>query len=165
MGQPRRHFLPAESSAISERIANDAGDDSRLWGFDWMRMAQRTPDVSAGADRLSLLAGLTAGLAYSTLASFVANVLTPVSGYLVETNPLRRAVSGRYQEVFSMNGVASTVLVSLIVFALVWWTTRVILEHWQSDDWRGIGAADRRPSGRDLLEPRILAPLASAVDK
>jgi len=60
-------------------------------------MSDRTPNLSAGAEKLSLLAGLTAGLAYSTFASFVANALTPVTGYLIETDSLRRAVSGRYQ--------------------------------------------------------------------
>ena len=62
-------------------------------------------DLSAGSEKLSLLAGLTAGLAYSTFASFVANALTPVSGRLIEADSFRRAVSGHYQEVLSLNGV------------------------------------------------------------
>ena len=64
-------------------------------------------DLSAGAEKLCLLAGLTAGLAYSTFASFVANALTPVTGRIVEADTFRRAVSGHYQEVFSLSGTLS----------------------------------------------------------
>lgn len=87
-----------------------------------------------GANRLSLAAALMAGVAYSTFASFVANALTPVSGRLIELDTFRRAVSGRYQEVFSLNGVIPIVLGSMAVFAMVWWMMRVTLENWQSDD-------------------------------
>jgi len=122
-------------------------------------------NLSAGSEKLSLLAGLTAGLAYSTFASFVANALTPVSGRLIEADSFRRAVSGHYQEVLSLNGAVTTVLASLIVFALVWWSTRVILEHWQREDWGRIGALDRSLSGGPMLMPVIVAPLASALNK
>jgi hypothetical protein len=91
--------------------------------------------VANGVNRMGVFAGLVAGVTYSTYASFVANALTPVSGRLIEVSSFRRAVSGRYQEVVSLNGVAFTVLVSLVVFALVWWMMRVTLEHWQSEDW------------------------------
>ena len=117
-------------------------------------------NLSAGAEKLSLLAGLTAGLAYSTFASFVANALTPVTGRLVETDSLRRNVSGHFQEVFSLDGAIPTVVASLIVFVLVWWSMRVILEHWQREDWGRIGALDRSLSGGPLLIPVIVAPLA-----
>ena len=122
-------------------------------------------DLSAGSEKLSLLAGLTAGLAYSTFASFVANALTPVSGRLIEADSFRRAVSGHYQEVLSLNGVITTVLASLIVFVLVWWSTRVILEHWQREDWGRIGALDRTLSSGPMLMPVIVAPLASGVNE
>ena len=98
-------------------------------------------NLSAGSEKLSLLAGLTAGLAYSIFASFVANALTPVSGRLVETDSFRRIASGHYQEVFSLDGAVPTVVASLIVFVLVWWSMRVILEHWNREDWGRIGAA------------------------
>ena len=91
--------------------------------------------VANGVNRMGVFAGLVAGVTYSTCASFVANALTPVSGRLIEVNSFRRAVSGRYQEVVSLNGVVSTVLGSLVVFALVCWMMRVTLEHWQSEDW------------------------------
>jgi hypothetical protein len=115
-------------------------------------------NLSSGSEKLSLLAGLTAGLVYSTFASFVADALTPVSGRLIEADSFRRAVSGHYEEVFSLDGVIATVLASLIVFVLVWWSTRVILDHWQREDWGRIGALDRTLSGGPTLIPVIVAP-------
>ena len=93
-----------------------------------------TLDVVNGANRIALLAGLVAGVAYSTFASFVANALTPVSGRLIELDLLRSSVSGRYVEVLSLNGVIPTVLGAIVVCALVWWMTRVTLEHLQSEE-------------------------------
>ena len=122
-------------------------------------------DLSPGAEKLSLLAGVTAGLAYSIFASFVANALTPVSGYIVEADSFRRAISGRYQEVLSLHGAIPTLLASQIVFALVWWSMRVILEHRQREDWGRISSIDRSLSDGPLLIPVIITPLASAVTK
>ena len=90
--------------------------------------------VAKRANRLSLTAGLVAGVVYSTFASFVANALTPVSGRLIELDSIRRAVSGRYQEVFSLNGVIPIVLGSMAVFAMVWWMMRVMLDRWETGD-------------------------------
>ncbi len=115
-------------------------------------------DLSAGAEKLCLLAGLTAGLAYSTFASFVANALTPVTGRIVEADGFRRAVSGHYQEVFSLSGTLSTLIVSVIVFVLVWWSMRVMLEYWQREDWGRIGAVDRSLSDGPLLMPVTVVP-------
>jgi hypothetical protein len=115
-------------------------------------------DLSAGAEKLSLLAGLTAGLAYSTFASFVANALTPVTGRIVEADSFRRAVSGHYQEVFSLSGTLSTLIVSVIVFVLIWWSMRVMLEYWQREDWGRIGAIDRSLSDGPVLMPVTVAP-------
>ena len=132
-----------------------------------MAQPRRQPvriDLSPRAEKLGLLAGLTAGLAYSTFASFVANALTPVSGRLVGVD-FHRLVSGNYQEVLSLDGTLTTVVASLIVFVLVWWSTRVILEHWQREDWGRIGALDGSLSSRPRLIPEIVAPLASAVSK
>jgi len=133
-----------------------------------MAQPRRRPlsaNLSAGAEKLSLLTGVTAGLAYSIFASFVANALTPVSGYLVEADSFRRSVSGRYQEVLSLNGAIPILLASLIVFVLVWWSMRVILEHWQREDWGRIGSIDRSLLDGPSLVPVIIAPLASAVSK
>jgi uncharacterized membrane protein len=115
-------------------------------------------DLSAGAEKLCLLGGLTAGLAYSTFASFVANALTPVTGRIVEADAFHRAVSGHYQEVFSLSGTLSTLIVSVIVFGLVWWSMRVMLEYWQREDWGRIGAIDRSLSDGPLLMPVTVAP-------
>ena len=122
-------------------------------------------DLSAGSEKLSLFAGLTAGFAYSAFATFVANALTPVTGRLIETDSFRRIASGHYQEVFSLDGAIPTVVASLIVFVLVWWSMRVILEHWNREDWGRIGATDRNLSGGPLLTPVALTPLASVVNK
>ncbi len=115
-------------------------------------------DLSAGTEKLSLLAGLTAGLAYSTFASFVANALTPVTGRIVEADSFRRAVSGHYQEVLSLSGTIPTLIGSLIVFVLVWWSMRVMLEYWQREDWGRIGAIDRSLSDGSLLMPVTVTP-------
>lgn len=122
-------------------------------------------NLSAGSEKLSLLAGLTAGLAYSIFASFVANALTPVSGRLVETDSFRRIASGHYQEVFSLDGAVPTVVASLIVFLLVWWSMRVILEHWNREDWGRVGAVDRSLSDGPMLVPVTAEPLTSVVNK
>src|SRR5258708_30083915 len=111
-------------------------------------------DLSAAAEKLSLLAGLTAGLAYSIFASFVANALTPVTGRLVETDSFSRIVSGHYLESFSLFCAVPTILASLIVFVLVWCSTRVILEHWNREDWGRIDAIDRSLPGEDENDQR-----------
>jgi hypothetical protein len=125
-----------------------------------MAQPRRQPDrigLSAATEKLSLLAGLTAGLAYSTFASFVANALTPVTGRLVETDSFQRLASGHYLEVFSLDGAVPTILASLIVFVLVWISTRVILEHWDREDWGRFGAIDRSLSDRPILAPVTIA--------
>ena len=122
-------------------------------------------DLSAGSEKLSLLAGLTAGFAYSAFATFVANALTPVTGRLIETDSFRRMASGHYQEVFSLDGAVPTVVAWLIVFVLVWWSMRVILEHWNREDWGRIGAVDRSLSGGPMLTPGTVATPASIVNE
>ena len=122
-------------------------------------------DLSPGSEKLSLLAGLTAGLAYSTFASFVADALTPVSGRLIETDSFRRIASGHYQEVLSLDGAMPVVVASLIVFVLVWCSMRVILEHWNREDWARIGALDRSLSGGPLLIAVAVSPRAAVVNE
>jgi hypothetical protein len=121
-------------------------------------------NLSVGAEKLSLLAGLTAGLMYSIFASFIMNALTPVTGLLVETDSFRRIASGHYQEVFSLDGAIPIVVASLIVFVLVWTSMRVIIEHWQREDWGRI-AIDRSLSGGPMLIPVTVAPLPSVVNE
>jgi len=117
-------------------------------------------DLSAGAERLSVLAGLTAGLAYSTFASFVANALTPVSGRFVATDSLRVA-SGHYQEVLSLDGILPVLIASLIIFIIAWSSMRVILEYWNREEWTRIDAFDSNPVvGEPTLIP-VLRPVAS----
>jgi hypothetical protein len=121
-------------------------------------------NLSAGAEKLSLLAGLTAGLAYSIFASFVANALSPVTGRLLETDSVSRIVSGHYQEILSLDGAIPVLVASLIVFVLVWSSMRVIIEHWQREDWGRI-AIDRSLSGGPMLVPVTGEPLPSVVNR
>ena len=121
-------------------------------------------NLSVGAEKLSLLAGLTAGLAYSIFASFIMNALTPVTGLLVETDSFRRIASGHYQEILSLDGAVPVIVASLIVFVLVWSSMRVIIEHWQREEWGRI-AIDRSLSGGPMLIPVTGEPLASVVQK
>jgi hypothetical protein len=121
-------------------------------------------NLSVGAEKLSLLAGLTAGLIYSIFASFIMNALTPVTGLLVETDSFRRIASGHYREVFSLDGAIPIVAASLIVFVLVWSSMRVIIEHWQREDWGRI-AIDRNLSGGPTLMPMTVAALPSVVNE
>jgi len=123
-----------------------------------------TRAVANGASRMGVLAGLVAGVTYSTYAGFVANALTPVSGHLIEMNSFRRAVSGQYQEVISLNGVVFTVLGSLIVFALVWWMMRVTLEHWRSGDWADPFLSNTALSEALPGKPLELAPSVSRYE-
>lgn len=111
------------------------------------------PDLSGRANRLSLAAGLIVGIAYSTFASFVANALTPVSSRLIELDSLRRAIPGHYQEVLNLDGVVSTVVGSMLVFAIVWWMMRVTLEYWDRADWLRINPVDRSLLDGSFLKP------------
>ncbi|MFZ2061380.1 MAG: hypothetical protein WAU82_10250 [Candidatus Binatus sp.] len=122
-------------------------------------------DLSAASEKLSLIAGLSAGLGYSIFASFVANALTPVTGHLVETDSFHRLASGHYLEVFNLDGAVPTVVASLIVFVLVWWSMRVILEHWNRENWGRIGAVDRSLSSGPMLIQVTVAPPVSVVNK
>jgi hypothetical protein len=122
-------------------------------------------NLSAGSNKLCLLAGLTAGLAYSIFASFIANALTPVAGRLYGADSLRHAVAGHYQEVFSLDGVVPILVASMIVFVIVWWSARVILDRWQPEDWTRIGVRDRSLSAGTLLTAEMVPPLTSTVSK
>src|ERR1700691_3783590 len=133
-----------------------------------MAQPRRQPvriDPSPRAEKLGLLAGLTAGLAYSTFASFVANALTPVSGRLIEADSFRRMVSGHYVEVLSLDGAMPTLIASLIVFVLVWTSMRLILEHWQREDWRRLGRIDRSLSDGPLLMPVTIVRPVPAISE
>src|SRR5579862_4830757 len=119
-------------------------------------------NLSAASEKLSLITGLTAGLAYSIFANFVANALTPVTGHLIETDTFHRLASGHYLESFSLDGAVPTVVASAIVFVLVWWSMRVILEHWNRGDWGRVSAVDRSiRGGGPMLVPVTIARQAS----
>lgn len=75
---------------------------------------------------LSLLAGYAAGETCSLYAIFIAHTMNPVSYHLVENNLQLRAIYGRYQEIYDLNGLAFTLIASLVVFAMAWCTVRGI---------------------------------------
>jgi hypothetical protein len=71
------------------------------------------------AGRVSLLAGYIAGEACSLYAIFIAHTMNPVSYRLVENDRNLRAIYGRYQEIYNMDGPAFTVAASCIAFVIV----------------------------------------------
>ncbi len=91
---------------------------------DWKRLAEGIWNPSRHVKDLSLLAGYLAGEAYSIYAVFETHSLMPVSAYLTEQVPHLRAVSGRYREVFDLNGLLPLLVTSLVAFALAWCVVR-----------------------------------------
>jgi hypothetical protein len=71
-----------------------------------------------GVGRLSLLAGYVAGEACSLYAIFIAHTMSPVSYRMVENNLDLRAMYGRYQEIYNLDGLAFTLITSFAVFAM-----------------------------------------------
>ena len=70
------------------------------------------------AGRVSLLAGYIAGEACSLYASFIAHTMNPVSYRLVENDRNMRAIYGRYQEIYNMDGLVVTLVASSVAFAI-----------------------------------------------
>jgi hypothetical protein len=89
-----------------------------------------------GVGRLSLLAGYVAGEACSLYAIFIAHTMNPVSYRMVENNLDLRAIYGRYQEIYNLNGLAFTLLASFAVFAIALFAVRGIAS--KIDDQRGM---------------------------
>lgn len=73
---------------------------------------------SRGVGRLSLLAGYVAGEACSLYAIFIAHTMSPVTYRMVENNFDLRAIYGRYQEIYNLDGLALTLIASFAVFAM-----------------------------------------------
>ena len=70
------------------------------------------------AGRVSLLAGYVAGEACSLYAIFIAHTMNPVSYRLVENDQNLRAIYGRYQEIYNMDGLLFTLAASCGAFAI-----------------------------------------------
>lgn len=81
---------------------------------------------SKGVRGLSLLAGYVAGEICSLYAIFIAHTMNPVNYRLVEDNLNLRAIYGRYQELYSLDGLAFTLAASFVVFAMAWGAVRGI---------------------------------------
>ncbi|MGA8060348.1 MAG: hypothetical protein WB999_19030 [Candidatus Binataceae bacterium] len=80
---------------------------------------------------MSLLAGYVAGEVCSLYAIFIAHTMNPVSYRMVENDLELRAIYGRYQEIYSLDGLAFTLIASFAVFAIalcavrgIAWTVR-----------------------------------------
>ena len=71
-----------------------------------------------GVGRLSLLAGYVAGKACPLYAIFIAHTMNPVSYRMVENDLDLRAMYGRYQEIYNLDGLAFTLITSFAVFAI-----------------------------------------------
>lgn len=76
--------------------------------------------------RMSLLAGFAAGEGCSLYAIFIAHTMNPVSYRMVEDNLKLRAIYGRYQELYNIDGLVFTIVASCIVFAMAWCAVRGI---------------------------------------
>ena len=75
---------------------------------------------------MSILAGYVAGETCSIYAIFVAHTMSPVSYRIVGNDLKLRAIYGRYQEIYNLDGLASTLMASLVVFAIAWCAVRAI---------------------------------------
>jgi hypothetical protein len=90
--------------------------------MDWNQLL----NPPKGVGRMSLLAGFAAGEGCSLYAIFVAHTMSPVSYRMVEDNLKLRAIYGRYQELYNLDGLAFTLLASCVVFAMAWVAVRGI---------------------------------------
>lgn len=79
-----------------------------------------------GVGRMSLLAGFAAGEGCSLYAIFVAHTMNPVSYRMVADNLKLRAIYGRYQELYNLDGLIFTMVASCVAFAMAWVAVRGI---------------------------------------
>jgi hypothetical protein len=108
------------------------------------------------AKRFRLLAALVAGEAYSMYATFLAGAVRPPSVYVVDRHTHRRLPPGQIghiEELFHWNDVIQILVVSLLIFALVWFSIQIAVK------W-----ADER-GRRVLLAPTAKNPKSSRVTR
>jgi hypothetical protein len=106
--EPHRSSRRCGFSLTPERVAK--GRQQMKW--------QDLLNPPKGIGRLSLLVGYVAGEACSLFAIFVAHTMNPISYRIVEDNPQLRAIYGRYQELYSLDGLALTLAASFVVCAM-----------------------------------------------
>jgi hypothetical protein len=75
---------------------------------------------------MSLLAGFAAGEGCSLYAIFVAHMMSPVSYRMVADNLKLRAIYGRYQELYDLDGLIFTLVASCVAFGMAWVAVRGI---------------------------------------
>jgi hypothetical protein len=117
---------------------NSLSETEREFGIEPTLTASKT------VSRLSSLTGVFASQAYLIHATFFAHALTPVEVYVLDPKTHLHMVGGQIgniEEVFHWNGLTSTILTAVVVFALAWMAARGIARLFS--DWRS-----RRSSGR-----------------
>jgi hypothetical protein len=101
---------------------------TKVADFDSTLLITHLEKPPKGAGRLSCLAGLVAGGAYSVYATFIAQALTPPSVYVIDRSTHRRLLPGQIgdlEEVFYWDGLIRMLVLSIIVFILAWCIVRV----------------------------------------
>jgi hypothetical protein len=94
---------------------------------------------------LSLLAGYIAGEACSLYAIFIAHTINPVSYRLVENDRNLRAIYGRYQEIYNMDGLVFAVAASCVAFVIVLCAARGIAFTMTGSEMKPSRVTMRRP--------------------
>ena len=106
-----------------------------------------TRGLSKTISRLSLLTAVVASQAYLIHAIFFAHALTPVGVYVLDRQTHLHLLSGQIgsiQEVFHWDGVIPTMLISFLVFVVVWMAARGTAKMLASSGPRGSsGQTDR----------------------
>jgi hypothetical protein len=96
---------------------------TKVADFDSTFVIMNVEEHPKSARRLGCLAGLVAGWTYSVYATFFAHALTPPSVYVIDRYTHRRLLPGQIgdlSEVFNLDGLIHMLVLSLIVFIMVW---------------------------------------------
>jgi len=133
---------------IGNKTMDSSNTDER--GF---QMEPRIPSKTVA--RLSSLTGVFASQAYLIHATFFAHALTPVEVYVLDPKTHLHLVTGQIgniEEVFHWNGLVSTILIAVLVFALGWVAARGTAKLLS-----GSGSQDLTQIQRSPLAPAVPA--------
>ena len=109
--------MPAQNAQNQPRAM-----DQRQSPMKWNQLL----NPPRGVGSLSLLAGYVAGEVCSLFAIFIAHTMNPVSYRMVENDLELRAIYGRYQETYNLDGLAFTLIASFAVLAMAFCAVRGI---------------------------------------
>jgi hypothetical protein len=118
---------------------------AKVADFDSTFLITNIEEHLKGAGRCSCLAGLVAGWTYSVYATFFAHALTPPSVHVIDRYTHRRLLPGQIgdlSEVFNLDGLIHMLVLSLIVFILVWCILGAVAK-WGHELSRRTGAMER----------------------